>query len=223
MIRQRRPVSSPGRFAGRGFASILLVLSVVACLGAASGCAGSTSVCMISLNAKKLKQTEPLIVKISPEQCYYWVDDDDHLCIAMKASRRSLFGDMFSSEFYLSIVLDGLPAGSTRTYNLNRSSVRLKCRRGLSHIRSASLRGLVNVLNYGDRKLSGRFRFTVKQQAYFVLLGWGGHEPVLLVGEFEARPGREKGEQILALSEESMPRSPAPPGNHAGASDSSEE
>ncbi len=207
----------------RGFASILLALCVLACLGAASGCTGSASVCMVSLNANKLKRTDPLIVKITPERCYYWVDDSDNLCIAMKAGRRSIFGDMFSSEFYFSVVLDGLPAASTRTYNVDRRSGRLRCRRGLSHIRSASLRGLVNVWDYGERKLSGRFRFTVKQQAYFVLSGWGGHEPVLLVGEFEAYPGRERGEQILARSEDSMPRSEIKLRSRIGDSGSSQE
>lgn len=176
------------------------------------GCAGQGSVHMIPLGPKAIKMTGPLIVAVAPKEAYYWVNDQQELCVAMRTRTHSLFGKRFEREFVLSLVLEGLPAGSARYYGVGRRGLRAKTRAGFIHTRSASLSGTAVVWDYGRASLHGRFRLTAKQQSYSVLRGWHGDRRVLFVGEFTAVADRGSGERILASSEEDGMARPPPRG-----------
>lgn len=174
------------------------------------GCAGHGSVHMIPLGPKPIKMTGPLIVPVAPKESYYWVNEQQELCVAMRTKRHSLLGARFEREFILSLVLDGLPAGSARYYRVGRRALRAKTRAGFTHTRSASLSGTAVVWDYGRASLHGRFRLTAKQQSYSVLTGWHGDRRVLFVGEFTAVADQAAGERILARTEEDGMARPPP-------------
>lgn len=176
------------------------------------GCAGQGSVHMIPLGPKPIKITGPLIVPVAPKESYYWVNEQQELCVAMRTKRHSLLGARFEREFILSLVLDGLPAGSARYYRVGRRALRAKTRAGFTHTRSASLSGTAVVWDYGRASLHGRFRLTAKQQSYSVLTDWHGDRRVLFVGEFAAVADRATGERILARTEEDGMSRPPPRG-----------
>jgi hypothetical protein len=175
-----------------------------------AGCAGHGLIHMVPVAGKQLTTTSTLIVKVSPDECYYWVNDKQELCIAMRETGGSLLGGRFEHDFTLSLVLAGPPAGPARHYRLNRYSLRAQNREGLAYTRSASLTGEAVVWDYDTSRLHGRFRLIAKHQSYSVLTGWRGDARVSLVGELTAVPDRQAGERILALTEkDGMARKPS--------------
>ncbi len=188
-------------------AAAAIYLPVVLAL---SGCTGKASIYQIPLSGgKSLKTTGALVIHVAPDECYYWVNDNQEPCIAIRGTSGGLLDKRFEREFTMSLVLDSLPAGSARSYRVRRRALRAKTRAGFTHTRSASLGGLVVIWDYGKDTLHGRFRITAKQQSYMVLTGWRGNRRVLFVGEFAAVQNRSAGERILARTEaDGMARSP---------------
>jgi len=153
-----------------------------------------------------------LIVRVSPDECYFWVNEQEELCIAIRSNTRSIFGKRFEKEFLLSLVAKGLPAGSGREYRMDRRTARVRHIAGYTHKRTASLSGILAIWNYGQSQLRGRFRFTAKEQSYSVLNGWSGNYAVLVVGEFIGVYNEAAGKELLARTEEgSMSRSSQEP------------
>lgn len=177
--------------------------------GLLAGCSGHAFVSLIPTGPKPIRPTAPLIVEVFPNECYFWVNDQQKLTIAMRAHTGSLWGKRFEREFVLSILLDKPPDGPSRYYHVGRHTLRARNRAGYAHWRVASLGGAVVVWDYGKRNLRGRFRIQAKQQSYLVLTGWDNNQHVLLLGEFTAIPGPQAGQRILAQTEgEGMTRSP---------------
>ncbi len=192
-----------GRLAGR--AKIIFsvpMASVVVLLLMAGGCTGHAVIHTVPVGPKAINTTGALIVEVAPDECYYWLNDDGELCLAMRSTKRSILGRRFEREFLLSLVLDAPPAGSARHYRVFRRTLRGRHRAGSSHTRCASLSGMAVVWDYGNGRLHGRLRVTAKQQSYMVLTGWGRDRRVLLVGEFAAVNDRAAGETIFAWTEE---------------------
>ena len=174
-----------------------LLLSIIL-----SGCTGHAEVNIVPLGTKRIDTTAPLIVRVSPDECYFWVNEQDEFCVAMRNSSRSILGKRFEKEFLLSLVAKGLPAGGGREYRMDRRTARVRHDAGYGHTRSASLSGIFAVWNYRRNQLRGRFRFTAKEQSYSVLSGWSGNNAVLVVGEFMAVADRAAGEKLLARTED---------------------
>lgn len=175
-----------------------------------TGCAGRASVHIVSIGGKRLSATSPLVVKVSPDECYFWLSDNDELCVAMRQASGSILGKQHEREFILSMILDGPPAGPARHYRLNRYSVRIKGRNGFVYTRAASLAGEAIVWDYDTDHLRGRFRMVAKHQTYSILTGWRGDARVLIVGEFSARRDAQAGKEILVRTEEEgMEREPS--------------
>lgn len=174
----------------------------------AAGCSAGR-VSLLSLNFQRIESTGPLIEDVRPTESYYWLNDSGQLCIAMAMRKTCFRPQVAGEEFYLSIVLDELPADSARTYKVNSDTFRGRQRAGLSTVRFASLEGIVGVWNYGKGELRGRFQFRGLQQSYLVLMGWAYTRSLIGVGEFRARPDRKRGEALLSRTEqEAMKRRP---------------
>lgn len=161
---------------------------------------------IIPLGDRKISASEPLTVTIHPTKCYYWVNDDGRLCLAMRAFHGSILGPLREKETLISLVLDEPPAGTAKDYRVNRDTYRARLRAGFRHVRSASMSGIVGVWDYGQRRIRGRFRLTVRQESYSVLTGWSGDVRALVLGEFTARPNRPRGESIRTRTEEGASR-----------------
>jgi len=167
-----------------------------------AGCAGHAVVYSVPLGTKQISTTGPLIVRVTPDECYFWVNDQEELCVAMRSFSGSILGKRFHREFVLSIVVKGLPAGSGREYRMDRRTVRARNDAGYAHTRSASLGGILAVWDYRRGQVRGRFRFTAKEQSYSVLTGWSGNNTVLCIGEFTAFRNETAGKRLLARTEE---------------------
>lgn len=182
-----------------------------------SGCAPVATVHVIPLNLQKINVNRPLIATFTADECYYWVNDESELCIAMTGKIRAGLSPAGSRrpgsgpgrhEFDLSLVLEGLPAGASRAYIATFRSARSRMRNGSVHTRFASFEGVVSVWDYGSKKMGGRFRFKAVQQSFMVLLGWGRDTQVLCLGDFTAKHDRRRGEALFARTEEGALKRP---------------
>ena len=163
------------------------------------------------MDFKRITTNRPLMCHFKPNECYYWINDDGKLCIAMQRRSGRLLGNWFRREFLLSMVLGEPPTGDARTYFGHRRTLRALNHRGLAHDRYASFRGATGVWGYGTGTLNGRFRFTVKGQSYLVLTDWASDRLELLTGAFTAVENRTAGERIFAKTEAQGLARPAPP------------
>lgn len=182
---------------------------MVLCL-VASGCAGRAHVQMVPLGMKRIEAQGPLIVEVRPDECYFWVGDDDRLCISMRDFSGSILGKPLQREFLLSFVVEGLPAAQSRDYRMDRNTARVKQRAGYSHLRAASTSGILAVWDYDADQLRGRFRFMVKAQTFSVLTGWTGNNALLYTGDFHAVRDERAGLAILARTEDGAMSRTAP-------------
>lgn len=153
------------------------------------------------MDFKRITTNRPLMSHYKPNECYYWINDDGKLCVAMQRRGGRLLGNWFRREFSLSMVLGEPPTGEARTYFGHRRTLRALNHRGLAHDRYASFRGATGVWGYGSGTLRGRFRFSVKGQSYLVLTDWASDRLELLTGAFTAVENREAGERIFAKTE----------------------
>ncbi|MFQ5590950.1 MAG: hypothetical protein ACE5HE_07300, partial [Phycisphaerae bacterium] len=108
----------------------------------AVGCAGHATVVIVPLGVKKISTAAPLTRRLTPDECYYWVNDKEQLCVAMRNDRSSLLGAACRRGCSLSLILGEPPAGSTRNYRMNKRTLRARVQRGYAHTRSASLTGI---------------------------------------------------------------------------------
>jgi len=182
---------------------------------AAPGCAGHAVVYSVPLGTKQISTTDPLVVRVTPDECYFWVNEQEELCVAMRSFSGSIFGKRFVKEFLLSLVAKGLPAGGGREYRMDRRTARAIQDAGYGHKRLASLSGIFAVWNYRDGHLRGRFRFTAKEQRYSVLSGWSGNNAILVIGEFTSVKDRVRGERLLSRTEEGAMERETPQGRTA--------
>lgn len=208
--------AAKGVRAGRGSSKSMRFFGCALLLLVLSGCRGHGVVHLVPTGTAKISITKPLLLEIHPTECYFWVTDENQICIAMRQHKRSLLGKWGRQELILSMVLEGVPAGVGRNYRANRRTMRAHRHKGLSHSRLASLAGIVGVWDFDRRKLRGRFRFSTKQQTYSVLTGWHSDRGVLVLGDFTAIPNRKAGEALLARTEEhgmkrGMERGPVQP------------
>ncbi|MCH7808794.1 MAG: hypothetical protein IIB60_06165 [Planctomycetes bacterium] len=175
-----------------------------------SSCTGSATIHIVKLGTKGISAQSPLILEINPNECYYWLDDDGNLCVAMRSHKPSVLGTRFEQEFQLSLVLEAPPAGAARNYRVTRRTLRFRRDAGYTHTRGASLVGIVGVWDFGPDKLSGRFRITALRQSYWVPTGWRTNARVLLLGDFTAFRDPVKGQAILDRTEEGNIARPTP-------------
>lgn len=165
----------------------------------AAGCAGDGAVRIMPLMRTDFPEREPLVQEVVIDEAYYWLEDDE-LNVSLRTHRGAGLGQPFDFEWQLSLVLDEMPAGSSRLYRLDMDSVRMSQTVGADHRRSRSWTG-VAVIEAPERgRLGGRFHVNVRQQQFTLLGGWQPHflqAPMLIVaGRFQATEDVERGQAI---------------------------
>ncbi|UCD28063.1 MAG: hypothetical protein JSV03_13345 [Planctomycetota bacterium] len=166
-----------------------------------AGCTGRATVHLLPFMRTNFSPTEALIQTIKVNEAYYWCDDDGKLSVAFRYRVRSLLGKALDVEWLMSMVLDGMPAGSEKLYQLHRPAVRISQSYGGDHRRCRSLRGIAVIYVSRGAPLKGRFQITVHQQKFSVLKGWMSASPLIVIGEFEAVENPAAGKEILSLTE----------------------
>lgn len=167
-----------------------------------AGCSGRALVHTVPLGTAKINTQGPLLLHESLEECYFWLNERDELCIAMRKFKHSLFGKLAERELVMSFVLPGAPAAESRDYKMDRSTARVFSRFGIYPQRGGSQNGILTVWDFGEGKLKSRFRFNARQQTYNVLTGWSPAASTMYVGEFTAVQNRRRGDAILKQTEE---------------------
>lgn len=180
-----------------GWPAVALGLALIAPLG---GCTGSGEVKIVPLMRTDIAEREPLVQEVRVDEAYYWIEDQ-RVHVALRLERRSPLGLTFDFDWQLSLVLDGLPAGSARLYQLPPDSVRMVQTVGPDQRRSRTWTG-VAVLHAPHRgTLSGRFHCNVRQQQFTLMGGWQPpplQAPMLIVvGRFDAVHDPIRGQAIL--------------------------
>lgn len=170
----------------------------------AAGCAGDGAVRIMPLMRTDFPDSEPLVQEVTVDEAYYWLEGDQ-LNVSLRTHRGAGLGQPFDFEWQISLVLDEMPAGSSRLYRLDMDSVRMAQTVGADHRRSRSWTG-VAVIEAPERgRLGGRFHVNVRQQQFTLLGGWQPHflqAPMLIVaGRFQATENAERGRDILEETE----------------------
>ncbi len=91
---------------------------------AASGCTGNARLTLIPLNSSALTPRTQLEYTVSPQECYWWVDEQDRLCLAMGYHNFSILGDLTRDSFELSFVFRDPPPEEEEVYVARRDVAR---------------------------------------------------------------------------------------------------
>jgi hypothetical protein len=84
-------------------------LACILVAGAASGCSGDARLTLIPLHSSALTPSTQLEYTISPQECYWWLDDEGGLCLAMCYHNLSILGDVTRDAFEFSFVFKAPP------------------------------------------------------------------------------------------------------------------
>lgn len=174
---------------------------VLAGVVSAAGCSGHAQVALIPLSTAALAPNSQLEYRFSPQQCYWWADDDGNLNLAMSYQNFSIAGDYTRDALELSFVLDAPPPDLQHDYKARRDTARGIWHRGGWHLRMRPRRGVISVTQHADESLRGQFRLICSTEKFWILTGWQRQSSVVLQGDFTAVLNEEKGLVILERSE----------------------
>ncbi len=165
------------------------------------GCTGSGRVQVTSLSARFIDPPPAKINHFEPNRCWWWLDEHGRLCLAMEQDRPSLLGNVGSSTFRMSLVLQDPPAGPGRNYPGDAQTMRASYHRGGSSHRFQSYRGIVAVRARPNHIYEGTFRLWAMHRGSGLLAGWGAAAPYLFLGRFQAVRNQQAGRDILIETE----------------------
>ncbi len=192
----------PPRGATRSTAWLACILALVA----ASGCTGHARLTLIPLNSSTLTPRSQLEYTVSPQKCYWWVDEQDRLCLAMGYHNFSILGDLTRDAFELSFVFKDPPPEDEKVYVARRDVARALWHRSAWHLRLLAQMGNVAIERRSDEILAGRLRLRCSSEEFWILTGWQRKSPVLIQGQFTAIRNAEQGRALLERIEETHPR-----------------
>lgn len=169
------------------------------------GCTGHGSVHMVPFMRSDFGPTERPIVTTPVSEAYYWLDPDGKVNITLRHHVPSLLGKVLESDWQMSMILDGLPAGAEKLYTLDTRSVRVKHTQGPAHQRFASFAGVAVIGTPKNGVMDGRFHVTVRGQQFGVFSGWSPplqRGPlIVMVGTFTAVENAARGRAIIERTE----------------------
>jgi len=155
---------------------------------------------IVPLGISRLEPADVLSESATLALCYYWIDDDGRLCLAMRG--WGLGGSRFGrSSKEASLVLGPPAAGVGRNYRVDRETFRMIEHDPPKHERWASLSGIVALWRIDDTHVAGRFRIYAKYQRFHIAMGWYGNHRSVIVGEFQAVLDAARGGEILRDTE----------------------
>lgn len=172
----------------------------------AAGCTGHARITLIPLSSSAIEPDGPLEIRLNPQECYWWVDDDGKLNLAMAYHNLSLLGNYTRDALELSLILGEPASRPERRYSVDRKTARGVWHRGAFHLRLRSRRGAVALRLRDDNILVGRFRLFCMSQSFGVLTGWNSRAQVLVQGQFTAFHDEHHGKPIFERIEKEYPR-----------------
>ena len=195
----RTRASSRRRHRGGTLGGLALVMG--AGVVAWAGCTGQAGFELISLRMHDLNPALPQSTRFRASECYYRVDAEGKIRVAMRYQNLAWFGPLSRVTFTLSFLLEEPPAGRARNYRLGGESVRGWAMAGPEAHRLRSTHGIAVIYDVREHTLRGRFRCYVRHQKGSLLTGWRGNALLLLMGEFDAVKNEERAGELEAESE----------------------
>ena len=119
----------------------------------------------------------------------------------MEYQRRSLLGRYGRFVLKMSLVLDQLPSGRERLYQLDQRSFRAVARGGLTESRFTAATGVVALSRQSEQRLRGSFRLPARKQTSRWFGGWRRPTNYLMQGTFSAVYDQKRGFPIVAATE----------------------
>lgn len=169
-----------------------------------AGCQGSATVRIVPLMRSDIGPREPLVQEVAVDQAYYWLEGEE-LNIALRCHRSSVLGAAFEYDWQMSLVLEALPAGSSRLYKLKSDAIRIVQTFGAGQNRCRTWSGVAVIEAPEGGRLQGRFHANVRQQTFTLLKGWQPpplQAPMMIVvGQFDAVNDADRGRAIRAETE----------------------
>lgn len=183
----------------RAFGALTPALCAAAVVSA--GCTGSARFDLIPLRMNDLNPALPPMVRFHPSECYYRLDQQGKIHVAMRYQNLALFGPLSRVTFTLSLLLEEPPAGRARTYPLRKQNLRGWATAGPEVHRFSSSLGIAAVYDVREHSLRGRFRCYVRHQSGNPLTGWRGNALLLFLGQFHAVEDEAKTRRLETESE----------------------
>jgi hypothetical protein len=180
----------------------------------AAGCGGSGTVKVVPMMRADFTDQEPLIQNVPFSEAYWDVNGRGQVVVVLRRHAPSVLGRGFDFDWQMSLVLEGLPAGSSRLYQLKSESVRILQTYGLDQRRCGSWAGVAVLHAPRNLRLRGRFHADLRQQQFGLLTGWAPQyyyqaPTLIVVGEFEAVRRPKLASEICELTESAgLPREP---------------
>lgn len=181
-------------------------------------CAGSASLHLTPLNYQSIDPPSPAMIDLNMDHCCWFTDDAGQVCIAMNRTIPSILGEKFRFDFLLSLVLEKLPAGKARNYNIRSRELRALARGGPAESRFTSHIGILALYREAGDRLRGNLRLEVGRQESSFLGVWTRPARYLLLGSFEAVHDERRARPILEESESSGFTRPPPPATQPASS-----
>jgi hypothetical protein len=178
----------------------MILFFLLPLISVAGGCRGTATLHMIPLTVKQIDARNPLIIRLDADQCYFWIDEQDRVHVALTNSRSAAFDG--PTWFAASLVLNDPPAHVARNYPANRRTARGIVVQNERFARFASTRGIVALWLDDPDHARGRLRIIARYQRFHVLLGWHAPRQLLITGDFEAVRDRARGEAVESQTEQ---------------------
>ncbi len=168
-----------------------------------TGCHGGGRLELTSLSFKSVDPPAPRVSSVKLRECYWWTDDAGQVWIAMQAQWSFWFNPKLRLELQMSLVLEKLPAGVARNYQLGNQTMRGRIRFGLWESRLASQVGIAAVYRESGDRLRGSMRLQATRVTSQLLGNWGRPVRYLVLGDFTAVHDEQRGRVIAELTESS--------------------
>ncbi len=179
-------------------------LAGLATLMLLAGCAGGGRVELVALNFEAIDPPAgpaPRVNRLELDQCFWWLDEQGHVWVAMQREQRWPVGPDWRFRFQLSFALGEPPAGKARDFRISRREFRAAARFGPSQSRWESVRGIVALYREPGDRLRGSFRLQVTREVQRPLGDWGHPAAYLMLGTFTAVHDEAHGRRIAEGSE----------------------
>ena len=192
----KRRVCLKGRMiGGLGTLALLVLLPIH------TGCRGGGRLELASLSFKSVDPPAPRVTAVKLRECYWWTDDADQVWIAVQSRWSPWFNPKFRLELQMSLVLEKLPAGAARNYELRQRALCGRIRFGPWESRLVSQVGIAAAYRESGNRLHCSMRVQATRVTSQLLGSWGQPVPYLVLGDFTAVPDEQRGRAIALLTE----------------------
>ena len=162
------------------------------------GCTGRADLQFVSTNLTAINPPPPIVYHYEPRHCFWWLDDDGSMNIAMEFENMSLFSRLGRLRMQVSLTFENPPAGEARDYAIGPRTVRGRFETAMTQARLISSAGVISISKAPDGNFRGSFRTLLQQFPGVSLFSLAPQKPgsYLMFGTFDAVHDAARGRKI---------------------------